>query len=121
MSLVGGRAGLGTISTVLWEGGLLTVEGTRVKEAWGLYPGSVGVGGSGNMARVCGRIGLGTLTKDQFVCRFGNVGKACAKEGLETISRAWWEGGSWKMARAEERAELGTISMTVWLGGLGTV
>jgi hypothetical protein len=41
MARVGGRAGLGTISTALWEGGLLTVEGTRVKEAWGVYPGPV--------------------------------------------------------------------------------
>jgi hypothetical protein len=37
------------------------------------------------MARVCWRLGLGTIAKDHFVCRFGNVGRPCA-EGLETIS-----------------------------------
>jgi hypothetical protein len=37
-----GRLGLGTTSTAVWEGGLLTVGGTRVKEFWGIYPGPVG-------------------------------------------------------------------------------
>jgi hypothetical protein len=51
---MGGRAVLGTISTAVCEGGLLTVGGTRVKEALGTlsradgegylvkFPGSVG-------------------------------------------------------------------------------
>jgi hypothetical protein len=52
---VGDRAELGTISTAVWEGRLLTVGGTRVKEAlWTLYRAGC-EGGSVIMARVGGR------------------------------------------------------------------
>jgi hypothetical protein len=51
-----------------------------------LYAGP-GRGGSWKMARVGGKLGLGTITKDQFVCRFDNVGRSSAKEGLGTLSR----------------------------------
>jgi hypothetical protein len=65
------------------------------------------------MARVCGRVGLGTITKDHFVCRFGNVGRPCAKEGLETISRVGMGGQIGKMARVGGMAELLTITLAV--------
>jgi hypothetical protein len=67
-------------------------------------------GGSGKMSRVGGRVGLGTITKDHFVCRFGNVSRPCAKEGLVTISRAGWEGRSGNMARLDGREGIGIIS-----------
>jgi hypothetical protein len=35
MARVGEKAGLGTISTAFWDGGLGTVGGTRVKEVLG--------------------------------------------------------------------------------------
>jgi hypothetical protein len=44
------------------------------------------------MARVVGRVGLGAITKDHFVCRFGKLGRPSSKERLGTISRAGCEG-----------------------------
>jgi hypothetical protein len=44
-------------------------------------------GGTGKMAWVGGRVGLGTITEDHFVCGLGNVGRPRALEGLGIISR----------------------------------
>jgi hypothetical protein len=49
-------------------------------------------GGPGKMARVRGRVGLGNITRDNFVCGLWNVDRPRAKKGLGTISRAGWEG-----------------------------
>jgi hypothetical protein len=65
MARVGGREGLGTISTAVWEGGLLNVGDIRVKVALGTVSraGVMGiwengpVGGEG----MCGYYKLGTF------------------------------------------------------------
>jgi hypothetical protein len=44
MERAGGRAELGTISMAVWEGGLGTVGGTRVKEGLRTNPGPGGRG-----------------------------------------------------------------------------
>jgi hypothetical protein len=48
------------------------------------------------MARLGGRVGLGTITRALFVCGLGTVGRTRATEGMATISGAGWEGGSGK-------------------------
>jgi hypothetical protein len=67
MSRVGGRAELGIISTAVWEGGMLTVGGSRVKEALGTLPRAGCEGGSAKMARVGGRVEVGAIRTISFV------------------------------------------------------
>jgi hypothetical protein len=94
MARVCGRAELGSISTAVWEGGLLTVGGTGVKDELGSLFRAGCEGRSGKMARVGGRIGLSTITRYHLVGLFGTVRTTRAKEGMGTISRAVREGGT---------------------------
>jgi hypothetical protein len=87
-------AELGNISTAVWEGGLLTVGGTGVKEEFGSLSRAECEGKSGKMARVGGRIILSTITKYHLFGVFGTVRRTRAKEEIGTISRAGREGGS---------------------------
>jgi hypothetical protein len=54
MARVFGRSELGTLPTAVFEGGLLTVVRTRVKEALGTLSLAGCEGGSWKMARVVG-------------------------------------------------------------------
>jgi hypothetical protein len=76
---VGGRIGLRTRTRYHLVGGFGTVS-RRVKKALGTLSRAGWEGGSGKMARVCGRVGLGTIINDNFVCQLGNVGRPHAKE-----------------------------------------
>jgi hypothetical protein len=71
MARVGGREGLGTISTAVSEGGLLTVGGTGVKEELGSLSRAGCEGRSGKMARVGGRIRLSTITRYHYLVYMG--------------------------------------------------
>jgi hypothetical protein len=94
MARVGGRAELGTISTAVWEGGLLTVGGSGVKDELGSLSRAGCEGRSGKMASLGGRIGLSTITRYHLVGVFGTVRRTRAEEGIGTISRAGRERGS---------------------------
>jgi hypothetical protein len=56
------------------------VRRTRPKEGLGTITRDSKEGGSGKMARVGGREGIGIITMDNFVWGYVNVGRSSAKE-----------------------------------------
>jgi hypothetical protein len=73
------------------------------------------------MARVGGKVGLGTITKDHFFVHLGMRADHVRRTDWGLYPGSGWEGKSVNMARVGGMAELRNISLAIWEGGLWSV